>query len=184
VADTIFDNLLVNATYGSSILHCGMIQTVMNQNDQMLTLIRRGIILFWAVWYSLVFSSDAINLLQHLHVIPTSWTFSSNNYDLVAGHIATYGIHSTTVALLLFGIIVVWVLTNAMLFWRAVFTFNEENAHKAVYLAFIASMGLYATFILSDEIFIKYQIEHWHDVQFGFLLITFFVFLKLTEQRN
>ena len=63
-------------------------------------------------------------------------------------------------------------------FWRAVFAskVNYEQYLQKCYLAFLLSFAIEAFFILADEIFIQYDLEHGHIDRLGFKLITFLVF--------
>lgn len=148
--------------------------------------IARGIILFWAIWSLLVALSDSVNLLQHLHLLPSHWAYTSGNYDLVVQIFSLYKINNQPLFLFLYFIIVVsaWIIT--LFFGRAVFT-SEKNSEQYLlrcYTAFLMLFAIDACFILADELFIQYTLEHGHMERLGFKLVTFLVFFVLEKQHN
>lgn len=123
-----------------------------------LTTLKQGLILFWALWLTVVFLSNVVDALKALGVLPRIWKFMiSNNYDAIRRMTAKRRVPEWMNALM-FGGVIVWQALVAYLFWRALFVPTES----ALYAAFGASMALWAVFILVDEIFAAYEIERVH----------------------
>lgn len=147
-------------------------------NLKMITLTQQGIILFWALWFTLVALSDLANFLQTLNLLPSSFSFSSNNYKLIVKSLSFHTTPNHRLALWLFGIILLWVLLIAILFWCALFSPNYLQL-KISYVAFLLSLAMTACFVLWDELFIQYDLEHGHIIRLGFQLITLMMFMNL-----
>jgi len=157
------------------------------KSHKILSIVPWGILLFWALWSSLAAISDLINLLQQLHIVPSSWIFSSGNFSLVLQSLSKYGWDNHLLAIFLFAIIVTWIFVVAILFWRALFAFNKTNFLRSAYLAFIVSMAMNAFFLIMDELFLQYEFGHSHMARLGFRLITFIAFYLLSrhcEERS
>lgn len=45
--------------------------------------IKRGLLFFWALWLSIVFTRSVADGLKALKVLPHAWPFSFGNYPLV-----------------------------------------------------------------------------------------------------
>ncbi len=144
-----------------------------------LNIIQRGIILFWGLWFSVVTITDVVNVLQGNNYLPKSFILSSKNYDLVINLFSTYGLHSPRIILFLFSIIILWAFTIAISFWVAFFWFTLERA----YLAFLLSLSMTAFFILFDEVFIQYELEHGHIIRIALQLISLWVFFSISKMK-
>lgn len=139
--------------------------------------IQRIIILFWSLWFTLVSLSDITNFLQLAHILPVDFVFTSKNYDLVHQYLSLFGFNSFALSLLLFGMIVSAAILISITFWISTFTMNPVWIN----LAFLSSILLTMFFILCDEIFIQYTIEHGHTIRLTLLLISFMYF---KEKKN
>src|SRR5262249_43198733 len=87
------------------------------------------------------------------------------NYDYIAKTTARYHPPEWLNRVLLGGVIC-WEGTAAVLFWLAWWCYRGgrgEESRAAVYVAATAGLGLWAAFILADEICIAYPMEatHW-----------------------
>lgn len=138
----------------------------------MILIIKQGILAFWGLWFTVVLLSDITNFLQVLQILPENFAFTSKNYDLVAKYLNGYNIHSRQVIISIFLLIIAWALIAAFLFWCSLFSKNIDVA----YLAFIISISMTAFFILADEFFIQYQIEHNHIMRLMFQCVTLLTF--------
>ncbi|MFN4260223.1 MAG: hypothetical protein ACK4RK_13080 [Gemmataceae bacterium] len=125
-----------------------------------MSLIQRGILLFWALWLSLVAATNIMDGLQQLGVVADSWRFTSGNYAFMVDVTARYHTPGWLVAGLFLGV-VVWEALAALLFWLAAVCFSPTN-HAWLHLAFGVSLALWAAFMLADEIFMAYQVENVH----------------------
>jgi|GEM_PF-905054 len=146
-----------------------------------LTVIERGILLFWGLWFALAASADVSNFLQVIAWIPMDFPFSSKNYDLVVQSFHTYGVHQPSLLVFCYGCIIVWAFVIALAFLMA---FLRPNHKALAHNAFLISFMLTAFFILMDEIFLQYEFEHNHVVRLGFQLLTFVVFYLLSQKPN
>lgn len=142
------------------------------------TFVEQGIVWFWACWSTIVLFTDSIDFLQRIQWLPDSIAFTSKNFDLVAKSLATYHWDYTPVVFILYGMIVLWSLLIASLFWRAIFAARQslEIYLSKVQQAFWAMLLMTAIFLLADEIFIQYEFGHSHMMRLGFMLLTYLIF--------
>lgn len=126
-------------------------------------LLKRGILLFWSVWISIVVLMNSGNALKAAGFLPSDWKLSSGNYQAIAHVTAIYGVPHWADAILFAGVIL-WESVALILFWRAFRTYPRSGASswRAIYLAFTTLFGLFAAFILTDEIFHDYKVEADH----------------------
>lgn len=124
-----------------------------------LTTLKLGLILFWAVWLSLVLLTNVLAGLKALGLLPESWKFASDNYQAILKTIGNYSWPEWLGGLLFLGVIL-WQGLAMLLFWRAVLAYPAGP--EPVYTAFAASLGLWAAFMLADEIFTAYRQENAH----------------------
>jgi hypothetical protein len=127
-------------------------------------LLKRGLLLFWAAWLSLVFATNVLDAAKALGVLGESWTFASGNYAFLAQTTSRYGT-PTWINAVLFAGVLCWEGLAAALSWRAWWAFRGHGTGRAaVYTAAAAGLSLWAAFILADEVFIAYAVSatHWH----------------------
>jgi hypothetical protein len=145
-------------------------------------LLKRLLLLFWAVWLSVVFLSNLADAGKGLGLLGESSAIASGNWKLIQETTGRYGIPSAVNALLFAGVIL-WEGVAAVLFWRAGWSFRGRNsARTAVYLAFTTSLLLWAAFLLADEVFIAYPLEGTHLRLFLTHLVTLLAVELLPEQ--
>ena len=65
--------------------------------------IKRGILFFWALWFSLVLATNVTDGLKALQVLPQSWAFTSGNFALMTTVTAIYHTPIWIVAILFLG---------------------------------------------------------------------------------
>jgi hypothetical protein len=119
-------------------------------------LIRSGILLFWAAWFTVVALTNLLDALKALGFLPAGFTLASGNWALMLKVTAIHGTPASLVALLFLGVIL-WEAVAAALFWRAWAVRGE-----AIATAFIVGLALWAAFTLADEVFIAYPLEAVH----------------------
>jgi hypothetical protein len=125
-------------------------------------LLKRLLLLFWAVWLSIVFLTNLADGGKGLGLLGESWTFASGNWKAIQDTTARYRTPAAVSAVLFAGVIL-WEGTAAVLFWRAGWSFRGRNsASKAVYLAFTTSLLLWGAFLVADEVFIAYSLASTH----------------------
>ena len=144
-------------------------------------LLKRLLLLFWAVWMSAVFLTNLTAAGKGLGLIGESWTFASYNWKLIQDTTARYRIPVTVNAILFAGVLV-WELIASLLFWRAGWSFRGRSSSRtAVYLAFTTSLLLWGAFLVVDEIFIAYELESPHIRLFVAHLVTLLAVELLPE---
>ncbi len=122
-------------------------------------LIKRGLLLFWGSYFTIVLASNVTDGLKAMAVVPETVRFVSGNYALVERVTSIYAVPAAAVALLYIGVLL-WQAAVAGLFWRAFAAWRgggvpDVNLANA---AFAGGLGLWAAFILVDELFIAYEI--------------------------
>jgi hypothetical protein len=142
------------------------------------------LLLFWAVWLSIVFLSNLADAGKGFGLLGGSWAFASGNWKLIQETTMRYGIPAAVNAILFAGVIL-WEGVAAVLFWWAGWSFQGRNeARKAVYLAFTTSLLLWAAFLLADEVFIAYPLESTHLRLFMAQLVTLLAVELLPEREG
>jgi hypothetical protein len=118
----------------------------------------RALLLFWAIWFSVVSTSNAADALRETGLLPASWRFASGNFALVAGSISLYSL-SRTWASVLFSLVLLLQLATSALFWRATLETNplSPRASPRILHPFFAGTGLFCAFLVSDEVFLVYR---------------------------
>lgn len=145
-------------------------------------LIRRLLLFFWAVWFTVVFLSNLADAAKGLGILDQSWAFASGNLKLIKETTARYGFPDWMNAVLFAGVII-WEAAAAVLFWWAGWSFQDRNsARKTVYLASTTSLLLWMAFLIADEVFIAYAVGGTHLRLFTAQLVTLMTIELLPEQ--
>jgi hypothetical protein len=125
-------------------------------------LLKRLLLLFWALWLTVVFLTNLANAGQALGLLDSSWAVASGNWKLILETTVRYKTPPTLNAILFAGVIF-WEGLAAVLFWQAGVSFRDkESARKAVYRAFMTSLLLWSAFLIADEVLIAYPLESTH----------------------
>jgi hypothetical protein len=132
-----------------------------------LFLLKLALLFFWAAWFCVVSVTNLFSALKAAGFVGAAWKFASTNYAAVAKATSLYGAPSWVPALL-FGGVVTWQLAAASLYaWAFCASFaGGAIAAAAVNAAFAAGIGLWAAFMIADEITIKYAYEQSHELLF------------------
>jgi hypothetical protein len=132
-----------------------------------LFLLKLALLFFWAAWFCVVSVTNLFSALKAAGFVGVAWKFASTNYEAVAKAVSLYGAPSWVPALL-FGAVVTWQVAAASLYaWAFCASFAAEAiAATAVNAAFAAGIGLWAAFMIADEITIKYAYEQSHELLF------------------
>ena len=136
--------------------------------------VKRVVLVFWASWFTIVFLTNLFDALKALGIVGESWTFASGNWALMLKTTGIYHVPTPVVALLFAGVMA-WEGLSAILMWTAVGALGRtpgRGSTKAVYRAFAVALGLFATFVIADEIFIAYSLEGTHLRIFVTLLVS------------
>ncbi len=135
-------------------------------------LLKRCLLLSWAVWLSVVFLGNVADAAKEAGLLGQSWAFASGNWKAIKETTARYGTADAVNAALFAGVIL-WEGIATSLFWWAFWIYRGNNSgHKILYLAFTASLLLWAALFISDEILVVYPLEGTHLRLFIAFLVT------------
>jgi hypothetical protein len=126
-------------------------------NIRLITL-KRGLLVFWAIWFSLVFLTNVLDGYKRLALLPTTWQYVSGNFQLIFSVVHVYRMPEWLAALLFTGATLVEGVCAA-LFWQAVVRFQGVNSPTLALAitAFAISIALWAAFAVSVETFIAFE---------------------------
>lgn len=116
--------------------------------------LKRGIVGFWALYFTLVFASNAFDALKALGVVGDRFAFASGNYAMIVAATAKLA-SSTALNAILFAGVLAWEALAAVLFWSAFRRVRHRGPVETA--AFVASIALWAAFVLADEVFLAYE---------------------------
>jgi hypothetical protein len=143
--------------------------------------LKRVLLLFWAVWFTVVFLSNLADAGKGLGLLDESWSFASGNWKFLQETTARYGTPDVVNAGLFAGVIL-WEGVAAVLFWWAGCTFRgQASSRKVVYLPITASLLLWGSFLIADEVCIAYPVEGTHLRLFIAHLLTLLALERLPE---
>ena len=144
-------------------------------------LLKRLLLLFWAVWFSVVFLSNLGDGMKALSLLPESWLFASGNFKFIQETTSQYGTPNWLNEIMFAGVII-WEGIAALLFWWAGWTFRGKGVgNTVVYCAFSVSILLWGAFLVADEIFIAYAVAGTHLRLFVAHLVTLMAIELLPE---
>jgi hypothetical protein len=142
---------------------------------------RTVVLLFWACWLTVVAASNVTNALRVARVLPQTFAFASSNFELVETTTAIYHAPRPLVWALFLAVIA-WEALAAALLWRALAAAwrtggapLDAAGERAVGVAFAAAMGLFASFMLADELLIAYPLQGGHMRAFAALGVSWLV---------
>lgn len=150
---------------------------------QTLHTLKRGILLFWALWFSCAWLSNLFDFLKHFEWISVYWVFVSGNFTFVQNVLSIYKLPPIVAEGLFVGVLL-WEGIIAFCFWKAFFTYKNLINLQWVNRAFLFSAALWATFLVTEEIFIAYLYEQTHLLLFLAQLICLWVIHALPMQSN
>ena len=115
--------------------------------------IQAGVVLFWALYFSVVSASNLADILQRLGILGAGWTWASGNFALLLILFDPLKLPFGAAAALFFLVISVEIAAAA-LFWRAWALSIKAPAFpvRAADGAFAAAMGLFAAFTVGMEL--------------------------------
>ena len=121
-------------------------------------LVKRALLLFWALYFTIVFASNLADAFQAMALLPEGFPFVSGNYALIVRVTGIYGTPDEINVTLFLGLLL-WQALAVGLFWRAFRSYGRRaDGWEAVYRSFGTGIGLWASFVLMDEVFIAYEI--------------------------
>ncbi len=118
--------------------------------------LKQGIILFWALYMSLVVILNIFDALKTAKYLPQNWKFSSGNYWFIEQVTKMYNTPGWINGLLFAGAIIWEAIMTVMLF-AALFSFNGSS-YASINSAFIVGIALWAAFMVLDEFFLAWSV--------------------------
>jgi hypothetical protein len=127
-----------------------------------LGVLKRGLVFFWAAWFTIVFLTNLFDLLKQLGIVAQDWAFASGNFGFMAATTSLYATPESVVLLLFIGV-VVWEAVAAGLFWRAFAGYGSGVAGMGrINTAFAVGLALWAAFLVADELTMAYDVASTH----------------------
>lgn len=125
--------------------------------------LQSGLVLFWAIWLSVVTLTNAFDALKQLAVLPEDFTLASYNFKLVKDTVGAHGLPGHVAAVLFAGVLA-WELLASALFWRAWAAMRRGHSGSAgeVTQAFTVSLALWAAFLIATEVTVNYATAGTH----------------------
>ena len=127
--------------------------------------LKLALLLFWSAWFAIVFATNAFSALKAAGRLPQGWRFASRNYEAVAKAVSVHRAPGWVPAALFAGVLA-WQLAACVLFCDAFFVSLAAAVVQAgaADRAFAAGIGLFAAFMVADELTIKYAYEQAHEL--------------------
>lgn len=122
-----------------------------------------GLVLFWAIWLTLITLTNMTDALRHLGLLAEDISWASYNYSMVVQTLGKQGVPSS-VAAILFTIIIAWEALASVLLWRAWQAMRRggEGLSAEVTQAFVVSLALWAAFLIATEATVSYETAGTH----------------------
>lgn len=132
-----------------------------------------GVLLFWSLWLTVITLTNILDALTAAGVLSAKWRFVSHNFDRIMKAVDVYG-WGTRLAAVLFAGVILWQALATALFWNAalVSLAAGQVLRPPVDLAFAVVLGLWAAFILAEEVFKQYRMETSHVLFFIVQLVS------------
>jgi len=148
-----------------------------------LAALKRGLLLFWALWLSVVVATNVLNGLQALSALPESFKFVSGNWPWINQTMDPLGVPRALQALMFAGVIV-WEGLAAALFWCAFAVYRGRSLlqEPTVIAACAVNLALWAAFQVLDEVFLAYPPQGVHRAIFTNQIITVLALYLLPEE--
>jgi hypothetical protein len=134
-----------------------------------------GLPLFWGSWLAVVTASNVTNALSAAGLVRRP-PFASSNFELIEATTALYHPPRALLWVLFLGVIT-WEAMAALLYLRAARAVSRGavDAARAMTTATAAGMGLFAAFMLADELCIAYALQGGHMRAFAAQGVSFLV---------
>jgi hypothetical protein len=142
--------------------------------------IKLGLLAFWGLWYLIAFSTNLCESFKTLGVLRNTWPFASENLRAVTEAIKIYSASRWLPRVLFSGVLFAQLLAGFLFGWATISSFAAGYLNSAaINAAFAAGLGLWAAFMLVDEILKQYDTEHTHALFFIAQLVTFVALVAL-----
>ena len=132
-----------------------------------------ALLIFWGLWYLMALSTNVCESFEGLRIFPKTWSFASGNLRAIGKAISIYSTARWLPRLLFFGVLCWQLLTVCLFAWAVIASVSAGSLHsEAVNAACVAGLGLWAAFMLADEVLKQYDAEHSHVLFFIAQLVT------------
>jgi hypothetical protein len=147
--------------------------------------LRSGLVLFWALWLTLVTVTNLTDALKQFGLLPDEWKFASYNYALVVETVGAFGVPAS-IAAALFGGVILWQVVAAGLLWRAFGVLRRGGDGQAaeVTQAFVVNLALWSAFLIATELTVNYVTAGTHKGTLLALLATLLVLRSGTPRPD
>jgi hypothetical protein len=121
-------------------------------------LLRRLVLFFWAMYFSMVAITNTIDFLGELDLF--EWTFlNSQNFQYLESVVKVYDVGSLLTKLMLLGALTIEIV-GAVLFWRALKAIGRgATGRRPVYEALCWGVAVWTAFVFMTEFFVAYTAE-------------------------
>jgi hypothetical protein len=149
--------------------------------------LKRLLLIFWAIWLTLVVAGNACDALKNRGLLPERWLYSSGNYQAILEVLAPYNLPDELAGVLFAGVIL-WEATVMILFWWSGLTiqnFAARDGRLLLAITFAASLGLWGAFQIACEALpspLAYQLAATHRLLFTETLATLLVVVLLPDE--
>lgn len=146
--------------------------------------IQRGLILFWAVYFFMVWTTNVFDALKARGLFGPNLAYGSKNYEAIVK--VTSGVGPAWLPPLLFAGVLAWEGLAAVLFCWSWWVFRgvHQPGVRIMNTAFAVGLALWAAFNLADEIFIAYELEGTHRSLFAFQLLCLLALYLLPDDAG
>lgn len=148
-----------------------------------LGIVKRGVLVFWAAWLSVVALTNILDALKALEALPADWVWVSGNFAWIQETMKPLNVALGVQALLFVGVII-WEVLAATLFWRAVISYRNRplNKERAAIIACGVNLALWCAFQVLDEVFLSFEPESTHRVIFANQILTILMLQLLPSE--
>ena len=124
---------------------------------------KRGVLFFWAAWFSVVAATNILDALRSLSVLPVSFVFVSGNWAWINRVMDPLAVPRWLQGSLFLGAIG-WEALGALWYWWALARYRGRPLAQepAALRACVVSLALWGAFQVLDEVFLAYQTEDVH----------------------
>lgn len=145
--------------------------------------LKRGVLLYWSLWFSVVLFADVMDRLKVAGYISPEWKLGFGDFSLISPSASLYGAPAELSGALIVAVMV-WEALTVGFFWRAFAKFRGVNQaeHLSLRGAFILALTLFAVFMLADESLFRHSHEATHVRIFVALLVSLLATYFLPER--
>ena len=138
-----------------------------------MTPLQRPLVLFWALWLTLVGLGNLIDAAASLGLVPADTLLVSGNYKLIVTSVTP----TTTAGWLpplLFAGVIGWQVIGAFFFWRLYLRWGRlPDLLGQVTLCWAVNVALWGAFLLADEFFHAFAFAPGHFAIFSAQLLSY-----------